>query len=149
MELKLHRDRCTIDVSMGVLTIEGLSLMIQTLERPWVPSDDYTSGQPGRSCVSVGTYDLVRHDSEAHPQTWALVNPALGVIHEPDPTKPFARVACLFHPANFVYELRGCIAPGLLRVGDTVHRSRDAFNSLKLAVPWTDGHTLTITGGTS
>lgn len=145
MNLLLRRDVSAPDCSMGILTAGGVE--VQTLERPWIADVNSPGGAAGRSCVPVGTYSLEPHDSEAHPKTWALVNRDLGVIHEPDPTMPNARVACLIHPANFVYELRGCIAPGLQRAGHTVEQSRDAFARIKAAVPWMPGHTLTITEG--
>ncbi len=147
MKLFLHRDLSASDCSMGVFTVERVVLTLQTLERPWIVDPDSPGGLAGRSCVPLGTYELALHDTEAHHQTWALVNRSLGVVHRPDPAMPNARVACLIHPANHSYELRGCIAPGLIRNGHTVERSGDAFAELKAVVPWTSGHTLTITGG--
>lgn len=143
MNLILVRDLCAADCTMGQLTAGDTT--VQVLERPWVPDPEGSAGMAGRSCVPPGTYALELHDTEAHPRTWALVNRALGVIHEPDASMPHARVACLLHPANFVYELRGCVAPGLKRVGHTVQQSRDAFERIRSIVPWMPGHTLTIT----
>jgi len=143
VNLILIRDSDDGVCTMGVLTLDKLSLY--TIERPWIA--DLTKkpgGLAGRSCVPVGTYDLVLHDSEAHPETWALVNPNLGVTH----WGPSQRSAVLIHPANVVAELRGCIAPGLIRGVRQVQRSRDAMAKLKAMLPWVNGHTIDIMGPT-
>lgn len=97
------------------------------------------------SCVPVGTYQLVRHDSAKHPKTWALVNEALDIFENPAPGK---RSDCLIHPANFAFQLEGCIAPGIDRSknGQTwmVTDSREAMTQLQGVVPWTDEHRLEI-----
>lgn len=131
-------------------------IILQTLELPWVPDPDGApGGHPMTSCVPLGAYQLVLHDTPKHPQTWALVNPALGIYHEPGdiPVGVIGRCACLIHSANIVEQLAGCIGVGLTRswlngepdIADSVN----AFIELKSAVPWTDGHTLTISLGTS
>jgi hypothetical protein len=142
----------TRDIDDGVCTLGVLSLSSsldsphwQTLERPWIPDP---AGQPGgmqgRSCVQPGLYYLVLHDSEAHPETWALVNPKLGVTH----WGPSQRSVVLIHIANFPSELRGCIAPGLIRGVQSVLKSGAAWAQIKAALPWTNGHTLEIKGPT-
>lgn len=139
MNLTLLRESFP-DHTYGVLTLAGQSW--QTIERPWV------NNTKGVSCVPVGTYRLEKHDSEAHPATWALVNPDLGVIHYPSASLPNARTACLIHPANLAMELRGCIAPGLTR--GTLHgqpavlSSKVAFAQIQGLLPWTDDHVLTV-----
>jgi hypothetical protein len=69
----------------------------------------------------------------------ALVNEALWVYHldedVPAERRGYARTAVLIHPANYVAELRGCIAPGWERVGFTVQDSRRAFEQLRVAWP--------------
>jgi hypothetical protein len=61
----------------------------------------------------------VRHDTEAHPRTWAFVNPELWVYHWDEDVPPDrrgqARTVCLIHIANYASELRGCCAIGLDR----------------------------------
>jgi hypothetical protein len=145
MMLTLLRDSDDGVCTLGVLRL-GPNLgdpHWQTIERPWIadPSSK-PGGMAGRSCVPPGNYDLVIHDSEAHPETWALVNTTLGVTH----WGPSQRSAVLIHTANTAAELRGCIAPGLIRGVRTVLRSRDAFAQVKAALPWTNGHTLEIKG---
>lgn len=142
--LTLRRDLDDGTCTMGTLTLEGFTC--QTIERPWIGGA--LGGVPGRSCVPAGTYSLEKHNSEAHAFTWALVNESLGVSHYPVAGIP--RAACLIHPANFAYELRGCIAPGLTRfrnaTGWQVVSSRSAFGQLKDLLPWEDGHSLEIVG---
>ena len=140
MNLLLTRDADDGTCTLGVLILQNY--VWQTIERPWIPDPAHIGGLQGRSCVPVGIYDLVIHDSEAHPETWALVNPALGVTH----WGPSQCSAVLIHPANVAAELRGCIAPGLIRGPRAVLRSRDAFAQLKAALPWVNGHKLEIRG---
>lgn len=139
MILTLVRDLDDGTATLGLLTAANFTC--HTIERPW------KDNAKGVSCVPVGTYTLQRHDSEAHHDTWALVNRDLGVLHYPDASLPDARTACLIHPANWAYELRGCIAPGMTRVHTEqwmVTRSREAFNALMDLLPFGTVHTLEI-----
>ena len=143
MNLLLIRDSDDGVCTLGTMTLSENGGSWQTIERPWIMD---LSGKPGglagRSCVPPGTYDLMIHDSETHPETWALVNSSLGVTH----WGPSQRSVVLIHPANVAAELRGCIAPGLIRGVRSVLRSRDAMVQLKAALPWVNGHTLEIRG---
>lgn len=149
MNLTLTRDYRDPMCTLGVLVVNGLKL--QTMERPWVPSDLNLCGMKGISCVPAGAYKLLPHNSEAHPKVWALVNPKLGVYHW-DADVPFtcalARTMVLIHAANWPEELRGCIAVGKARakVGGRwmVQQSRDALNELRNAVSTTYDLTLSI-----
>jgi hypothetical protein len=135
------------DCTLGLLTVADLTLC--TIERPWVPGIG-RGGAKGISCVPPGLYRLVRHDTEAHPETWALVNEALDVVHLPgDSPSPHARTAVLIHAANFSHELRGCIAPGTRATKDEQGRpmvasSRQAMSLIRQRVAWTNEHTLEI-----
>lgn len=141
MILSLARDP-HITCTLGALSLNGH--LWQSLERPWVPGP--LGGTKGISCVPVGTYRLVKHDTEAHPRSFALVNETLGVYHLEVPAGRQGRTACLIHVANFVTELRGCIALGMERSGETLRRSKVAIDQFYSLVPWIDGaHTLEIT----
>jgi hypothetical protein len=133
-------------VSVGCTSgrLSGDAVLLHTLELPWVPEDGFPGGLPDKSCVPAGVYDLVLHDTPKHPRSFALVNPDLGVIHEPDPAFPNARVGCLIHIANVTAELEGCIGVGLSAVGCTLYSSAEAYAQFQAAVPWVTGHTLTI-----
>jgi hypothetical protein len=75
-----------------------------TLERP------YLSNMRFISCVPPGEYELLDHNSVRHGQTIKLSNPDLHVYPN---AKASGRYGILFHSANVVNELQGCIAPGL------------------------------------
>jgi hypothetical protein len=80
-----------------------------TIERPWIP--DITHGsKPYESCVPDGRYKLEPHNGNEHSDTWALVNPELQVYHYHEGP---GRSAILFHVANYVDDVVGCIGPGL------------------------------------
>lgn len=148
MQLRLTRDTSDNLGTRG--TIAAGDVVVQTLERPWIPAANSRGGTKGISCVPPGLYRLERHDSEAHPKTWALVNHALDVYHydEQVPTGKVARTLVLIHPANRVGELRGCIAPGMRRTNwgsqPVVEQSVVAMERLKKVVAWVDGNTLEI-----
>jgi hypothetical protein len=142
--------------TFGTISWSDDQVELQTLERPWIPAPDGSpGGHPDTSCVPVGVYQLVLHDTPKHPQTWALVNHDLGVWHDPnmvpDELKGHVRAECLIHSANLVHQLKGCIGVGmdrsLLNGEPDIADSVNAFNTLKAAVPWTEGHVLTILGG--
>lgn len=143
MKLTLHRDYLGTDCTQGKLTCGDF--MADTMERPWVPSPSSPCGTKGVSCVPPGTYRLVPHNSEAHPNTWALVSPALWVYHwdenVPTTQKGLARTLVLIHAANYASELRGCIAPGKGRFLEPsgrrmVTQSKIATGQLLALLPW-------------
>lgn len=142
MNLTLQRTAQSNECTQGILSLPGS--VLYTLELPWIDDPDFPGGEPDRSCVPTGVYALALHDTEKHPKTFALVNEDLGVIHEPDASRPNARVACLIHVANFPNELEGCIGVGTATGTCTVRSSRMALEEFKEAVPWEAGHTLTI-----
>lgn len=152
MRLLLTRDYHGDDCTQGTLSFSTPTedFDCQTMERPWIESEFSKGGLSGKSCVPVGEYKLERHNSEAHPNTWALVNSDLDVIHYENAGRPDARCLVLIHVANYARELRGCIAPGRSRTVDVngvrmVSQSRLAMVDIKRLVPWTDEHTLIIT----
>lgn len=136
--LKLFRDSSSAAATTGYFDTQPHRIF--TLERPWVSAEPFAPcGQKGVSCIPPGRYLLVPHNTEAHPHTVALVNPDLWVYHldedVPAALRGAARTTVLIHPANYVSELRGCIAPGWTREGETVRESRRAFAQLALAWP--------------
>jgi hypothetical protein len=136
------------DCTLGFLFVGELQLC--TIERPWIQSALSKGGSKGISCVPPGLYQLKRHNTEAHPYTWALVNRDLDVVHLPgESDNPHARTAVLLHSANWAHELRGCIAPGMRAVIDEkgrfmVAESRRAMRQIQAVLPWID-HELEIT----
>jgi hypothetical protein len=144
VNLTLERTSRTPECTQGVLELPG-GFTLYTLERTWAPDASFPGGEPDVSCVPAGVYELALHDTPKHPQCFALVNPALGVIHEPDPAYPNARVACLLHVANYPSQLEGCIGVGMSAEPCVISQSTLALSQLKANVPWVAGHTLMIT----
>lgn len=144
-DLVLTRDLDNGICSLGEMFVAGR--LLQSLERPWVPGPP--GGTKGISCVPVGVYRLARHDTEAHPRSFALVNEDLGVYHLAVPVGKQGRTVCLIHIANRPEELRGCIALGLDRGENSIGRSQLAVDWFYNNVPWiNDAHMLTIRGPT-
>lgn len=104
MRLVLRRDYRADNCTMGVLSFStpAEDFVAQTMERPWIPMPGARGGLSGKSCVPQGDYRLERHNSEAHPNTWALVNPELDVIHYEDEHKPLARCLVLIQDRKSV-----------------------------------------------
>lgn len=121
------------DNTLGDLTIRDSSgqvtLNLKTVELPWRDNERWIS------CIPEGTYDVVPRYSKRHKHHFHI----LGV---PD------RSLILFHVANYVWELQGCIAPGLKHSdidGDgviDVKHSGQAMERLLRTAP--DGFTLKI-----
>jgi hypothetical protein len=84
-----------------------------TMEQPW------NDNKPFKSCIPTGIYNLEKFKSKKYGNTFALYNEALGVTVE---EKGFLdltnRYAILLHPANWAYQLEGCIAPGRKLIKD-------------------------------
>jgi hypothetical protein len=151
VNIKLIRDYIGADCTQGVLSIGDHAF--QTMERPWIAQLHAPCGRKGVSSIPPGVYELYRHNSEAHPHTFALVNPTLWVYHfeedVPVGQTGLARTVVLIHPASFASELRGCIAPGMSRNTDGGRRmvsySRKAMEQIQSLLPWISGeHTLEI-----
>ncbi|KKL54732.1 hypothetical protein LCGC14_2262470 [marine sediment metagenome] len=100
------------------------------IERAWIPlaspdEDKRLWSKQRVSCVPTGEYDLIQRKSPSKGLRWHLVNEDLGIYLEksdcPDMTTSglsdgsplFTRFSCMFHPANWWYNLLGCIGSGL------------------------------------
>lgn len=148
MHLAIIRDTARAEAILGTLTIG--SLVLQTLELPWVPIDGTVCGHPDTSCVPPGDYSLVLHDSVKHPRTFALSNPALGIYHAPAdiPADCIGRSLVLLHNGNYPADSLGCILLGRGRSFVNGHamvtNSDVALNAFKALVPWIEGHSLSI-----
>lgn len=101
----LVRDLYDKTYTLGTLMVYDGPLRVFTsrcLERPW------TDNKPKVSCVPAGTFPIVLEFSPAFKrELWELKDV---------PNRSEAKV----HPANYVRQLLGCIAPGL-SVGDIDH----------------------------
>ena len=87
---------------------------LYTLERPWI--DGLPGGMPFESCVPDGEYELIPHTRPNGDHVYALRNPDCGVYYtEQERGDRDGRYLILIHSANWVEQVVGCIAPGLVR----------------------------------
>jgi len=99
--------------TFGVLLLD-FELFCWTIERPWADN------LPNVSCIPEGDYFCERHDSPKFGDTFE-------VMSVPN------RSLILFHPANYVEDLQGCVGLGK-EIGwmgqkRMVKESKDAFTS--------------------
>ena len=131
IKLRLTRRALWSDVTCGEITLPtGQNLY--TLERPWL------NNEPFVSCIPDGEYTCARFNSPNH-------GPTFQVMGVPD------RTLILFHVANFVHELQGCIALGDRRGVDSaipcVWGSRLAIAQFENTLIGVDKFTLEIVSG--
>jgi hypothetical protein len=93
--------------SFGTLSIDGQPFC-DTCEQPW------NNNIPDHSCIPVGDYELQPYNSPAHGPTVVFHNPALGIYGTPAqiPAGQAGRSLCEIHPANWPFQLKGCLAVG-------------------------------------
>lgn len=101
----------------------------------------WDGNKKGASCIPVGNYKLVPHNSSKYGSVVAFVNPDLQVYHWeediPAELKGIARSVCLIHAANWPQELRGCVAVGKAvndfgkPKGVGINSSRPTLNTLR------------------
>lgn len=87
--MKLIRVSLTDAATFGVLLSGGVPFAV-TLELPW------KNNQNSISCIPAAVYTCKRFHSEKHPNTFQVMNVP-------------GREAILFHIANRVRDLKGCI----------------------------------------
>lgn len=116
MIAKLTRDYRTELVTLGTLIFPWVTNapILQTLERPW------KDNVPDISCIPLGLYDCIPHDSLKHPDTYEI-------------TSVPGRSECLLHIGNYPNDSLGCILLGLARVKDIpmVQHSESAMNIMR------------------
>ena len=146
MNLTLRRTSLGPIATVGTVEIGLLRLF--TLE-------DALNGEAEGEPVPAGVYQLKPHDSKKYGRIWAMVNPDLGVYHQPaDRPNGVGRFACLFaHSGNKDEDTLGCVLVGLSagegfdsvskRSEPMVFNSKAAVAALKDALPW-EPHTLTV-----
>ncbi|MBX6381456.1 MAG: hypothetical protein IRZ07_00575 [Microbispora sp.] len=120
--------------TLGMLRFGELELA--TIERPWIPNPAGPGGRPRESCIPDGMYTVRPHASQRFPNTYALINHALGVYYQPGdvpPGQPWGRTAILIHVGNSVQDVIGCIAVGMHHAAEQlmVVDSRIAMDRLR------------------
>ena len=99
---------------------------LYTLERPWIAGP--AGGLPFESCVPDGQYELIHYERQNGDHVYALRNTDLGVYFtKQDRGTREGRYKILMHSANKVAQVKGCIAPGLVRtIADDIRQVRSS-----------------------
>lgn len=97
--LTLRRFQQTEFYTIGNLASEDGKFDLFILERPWLNNNRETS------CIPEGEYKTTYHNGRKFKDVWRLENVE-------------NRTGILIHPANFVRQLRGCLAPCLKHMPD-------------------------------
>lgn len=100
---------------VGFMVIRRQTLY--TIEKPWLPNpeapDKVGGGIPYKSAVPLGDYVLVLRDSPKKGMQWHFYNPDLNVfLEEADMQHDWQRFSTMFHIANYVKNVVGCVGPG-------------------------------------
>lgn len=132
MRATLYRWNSTPIVTLGVMHVDDFRC--HTIERPWIPDEEWTGGLKRESCVPDGVYALEPYTRTNGDEVYMLVNPLLGVWgYEDDiPDDRMGRSKILLHLANFRKDIICCIGPGFTQTehpehGQMVGNSRAAM----------------------
>jgi hypothetical protein len=119
MKLELIRQIYTLKSTIGQIFIDGKHECF-SLERP------DANNAPGVSCILEGEYNITLYYSPHLQRIVMLLHDVPG------------RDMIEIHPANHPLELKGCIAPGVVKGQDAVWSSvvafDDLFNKVKAAL---------------
>lgn len=134
MQITLTRHAYLPDCTLGTLSVG--SLLLQTIERPWIKNPEGQGGMPDESCVPDGTYVVSPYSSAKFPNVFQLVSYPCGVFEHTIPQgQKWGRTHVLIHAANRAKELNGCIAVGMrawISEGEhAVLESRKALEQLR------------------
>lgn len=119
-----------------------------TLERPWIQGDS-PGGLPFKSCIPDGVYELRPYVRQNGDHVLCYVNEDLGVYYaKADRPDDDGRFKCLWHPANYVYQVVGCTAIGNVRKiyqgKRMISNSRKTFDKLRELIDFETTHTIEI-----
>lgn len=142
MHIDIKRWGSTPMGSFGELKVYNdvdLAFECFTVERPWLDNE------PFESCIPDGNYALERHDYGKYSGTFAIVGGT--VSHQQE--MGYKRFACLFHSANRMGDVVGCIGLGeklgAVYGGWAVTNSKNTVNKFIELLKSVDGqHTLSI-----
>jgi hypothetical protein len=116
----LHRQLPSFDATFGEFFDDANTHLCFTVERPWL------NNKPLVSCIPVGRYRCIPHNSKDHPNTWEITNVQ-------------NRTNVLIHNANFAHQLLGCVGVGkkidLINGIKGVTQSVDTLNYLRKVLP--------------
>jgi hypothetical protein len=125
MNVRLIRYHYGLNATLGILKFPVVHQPIYTLELPW------RENQHDISCIPVGVYDVIPHNSVDHPGTFEVTN-------VPN------RSSILIHVGNYPSDFKGCIG-----VGTGVSPSTPMISSSNIAMDKVrdmggDGFVLTV-----
>jgi hypothetical protein len=149
VQIQIVRSAASSDANgtFGRMSLDGADFCA-TCEQPW------NNNLEGHSCIPVGDYQLLPYDSPAHGPTVVFHNPALGIYGTPAliPAGQAGRSLCEIHPANWPFQLRGCVAVGdaltdIAPNGMGVTHSVATFQALEARWGDRSGLTATIANG--
>lgn len=93
MNVRLIRYYSGIQATLGILKFPVVHQPIFTLELPWLDN------QHDISCIPIGVYDVIPHNSIDHPNTFEISN-------VPN------RTGVLVHVGNVPSNFKGCVGVG-------------------------------------
>ena len=117
----------------GQLLDSNLNHLCPTLELPFISEE--ASKAVGKSCIPEGTYKVVKDDHGKY-QWWKITH----ILNErvntwEDMSRETGRTAIELHPANYLSDLKGCIAlgtsAGIKDSNLTIWNSKSMFDKLK------------------
>ena len=94
MNVRLIRYHEGLKATLGILKFPAVHQPIYTMELPW------RENAANISCIPVGVYKVVPHNSINHPHTFEVIN-------VPN------RSAILIHTGNYPTDFEGCIGVGM------------------------------------
>lgn len=156
MLLKLERFSYSKTETEGVLTLPD-GTTFATVERPWIPNPNGAQGgAPEISCIPDGLYQFEPHTSKSKGEVYIISAPSNGVYKWPqEHKKDHGRDVIYMHVANWPWQVKGCIAPGVTRrpmkhpqrdqVEQAVSLSGTAMAVLRKKLGRKDNHLLLIT----
>ena len=106
----LRRDAYLTVGTFGMISSPKLDVHYPTVEQPW------RNNKPNESCIPVGLYQLEIYNSPSFNRKVLLLHNDTLLAQGAANGTPRSYIE--IHPANWVYEVRGCIAPGV-RFNDT------------------------------
>ena len=104
-----------LEPTYGVILVNDTPRCV-TFELPW------KDNQPEVSCIPDDIYQVIPHNSEAHPNVWEIT----GVKN---------RTAILIHEANTVSDLLGCVGAGTSYFNGGILQSKAAIVLLRTVLP--------------
>ena len=93
MTYTITRQPSTPDGTLGEFTDEAGTHICYTCELPWLDN------QPQISCIPIGEYQVIPHNSPKHPNVWEISNVP-------------SRSAILIHEGNTEDDVEGCVCVG-------------------------------------